>query len=295
MRLGKVTIIGVGLLGGSIGLALRERKLAREVYGFVRRKVSVKAAIQAGAVDQSGTDLLEAVRGADLIVLCTPIAQMKSLVDQMLPMLKRGAIITDVGSVKAPVVGAVHARIQKGGAHFVGSHPMAGSEKGGVGSARANLFEEAVCVVTPCETTNKSALRKVVGLWHSLGSDVLTMDAPLHDRLVSRASHLPHLLASALALQVLDPRQDKRQSKLCATGFQDATRVAEGSPEMWRDIAMANRANLVRDLAGLEKNLGKLRQMLSDGDAAGIERVLRTARECRAAWKKPAGKTCSSE
>lgn len=295
VRWGKITIIGVGLLGGSIGLALRQRKLAREVHGFARRKATVRQALKSGAVNHAGTDLREAVTGADLIILCTPISQMEALTSELLPSLKRGAIVTDVGSVKANLVRQLCPGVRKAGGHFVGSHPMAGSEKSGIRAARADLFEDAVCVISPTAGTSKTAVRKVERLWTAVGSRVLTLNPALHDKLVSRASHLPHLVAAVLASQVLDPRQDERQAQLCSTGFRDTTRVACGSPGMWRDIAIANRTNLVRDLAQFEKNLRKLRRQLSVGDAAGIEAVLRTASERREAWNDPAGKACSAE
>lgn len=291
VRWGKVTIIGVGLLGGSIGLALRRRKLARDVVGLVRRQAAIQESLRTGAVSRAGADLREAVSGADLVIFCTPIARMESLVAEMVPELKPGAIVTDVGSVKAPVVRALCGRIRKGGAHFVGSHPMAGSERGGVRMARADLFEGAVCVVTPTPGTSRSALRQVRGLWQALGSRVLTMEAALHDKLVSRASHLPHLMACALAAQVLDPRQDKRQAALCASGFRDTTRVAAGSPEMWRDIALANRRNLVRDLAQFEKRLAALRRCLDRGDTLEIEAFFSEAQRLRVNWKPGRGST----
>ncbi len=154
MQFRKITIVGVGLLGGSIGLAVRQRRLAREIAGFVRRAASVKDCEKAGAVDYATTDLLAAVSNADLVILCTPLAQMRSLTEQILPALKRGAIVTDVGSVKAGVVRELESLVQKSGAHFVGSHPMAGGEKMGVLAARADLYANSVCVVTPTKKSN---------------------------------------------------------------------------------------------------------------------------------------------
>ncbi len=161
MQFQKITIIGVGLLGGSIGLAVRRGKLAREVAGFVRRAASLKECEKVGAVDYATTDLLAAVSGSDLIILCTPLAQMRVLVQQFLPALKRGAIVTDVGSVKADVVRELESLIAKSGAHFVGSHPMAGGEKMGVLASRADLYANAVCVITPTKKSNPKAVRKL--------------------------------------------------------------------------------------------------------------------------------------
>jgi prephenate dehydrogenase len=274
----------VGLLGGSLGLALRRRKLAKEIAGYVRREASIKECERAGATDYATTDLLAAVSGADLVVLCTPLAQMKSLVQQMRPALKRGAIVTDVGSVKASVVKEVEALIHKSGAHFVGSHPMAGGEKQGVLAARENLFEGAVCVVTPTRKTNPAALRKVEWLWKDVGARLLRTSPDDHDALVSRSSHLPHLVAATLANLVLDPKLPKEQAKLCATGFRDTTRIASGSPEMWRDIALTNRKQIGRALTGFIAELNKFQAALKRGDTKAIAKFFETAKQRRDNW-----------
>lgn len=284
VRWNKITLVGVGLLGGSLGRALRRHKLAKEIAGYVRREASIKECERAGATDYATTDLLAAVSGADLVVLCTPLAQMKSLVQQMRPALKRGAIVTDVGSVKASVVQDVEFLIHKAGAHFVGSHPMAGGEKQGVLASRANLFECAVCVVTPTRKTNAAALRKVETLWKDVGARLLRTTPDEHDALVSRSSHLPHLMAATLANLVLDPRLPTEQAKLCATGFRDTTRIASGSPEMWRDIAMTNRKHLGRTLARFIGDLGKFQTALRLGDAKAIAKFFETAKQRRNNW-----------
>lgn len=284
MRWNKITLVGVGLLGGSLGLALRRRKLAKEIAGYVRREASIEECEQTGATDFATTDLLAAVSGADLVVLCTPLAQMRALVQQMRPALKRGAIVTDVGSVKASVVKDVEALIHKSGAHFVGSHPMAGGEKQGVLAARENLFECAVCVVTPTRKTNPAALRKVESLWKDVGARLLLTTPEEHDALVSRSSHLPHLLAATLANLVLDPKLPKEQAKLCATGFRDTTRIASGSPEMWRDIALTNRKHLSRTLAKFMADFGKFQAALKRGDAKAIAKFFETAKQRRDNW-----------
>lgn len=272
------------MLGGSIGLAARSRGLAREVAGFVRREASLKDCEKAGAVDYGTTDLLAAVCGADLVVLCTPVAQMARLAQQFLPALKRGAIVTDVGSVKADVVREVEAVVRKAGAHFVGSHPMAGGEKMGVLAARADLYLNAVCVVTPTKSTNAGAVRKLEKFWRSLGARTVCMDAAQHDLLVSRSSHLPHVAAAALVNQILNPKSPPNQGAVCATGFRDTTRVASGSPEMWRDIALANRKNLARALEGLAGELEKFQRALKRNDAAAVEKFFATAKERRDQW-----------
>jgi prephenate dehydrogenase len=280
----KITIIGVGLLGGSIGLAVKRRKLARQTAGFVRRTASLKDCERAGAVDFATTDLLAAVWDADLVILCTPLAQMRSRVREMLPALKRGAIVTDVGSVKASVVRELESLIQKSGAHFVGSHPMAGAEKTGVSAARADLFANTVCIVTPTKKTNRAALKKVEQFWRAVGSRVLELKPEIHDALVSRSSHLPHVVAATLASHVLSPAQPRHQAALCANGFRDTTRIASGSPEMWRDIALANRKNLGRSLDAFIADLQKFRRLVKKGDATAITKFFETAKKRRDNW-----------
>ena len=280
----KITIVGVGLLGGSIGLAVKRRRLAREVAGFVRRPASLKDCEKAGAVDYATTDLLAAVSNSDLVILCTPLSQMRLRVAEMLPALKCGAIITDVGSVKAGVVRELESLLKKSGAQFVGSHPMAGAEKTGVSAARADLFVDAVCVVTPTKRSNTVAVRKTEQFWKSLGARTLKLAPVQHDVLVSRSSHLPHIAAAALANLVLAPASPEFQSALCANGFRDTTRIASGSPEMWRDIALANRKNLSRSVDAFVSELQQFQRILKKTDAKAISKFLETAKARRDNW-----------
>lgn len=284
MRFRKITIIGVGLLGGSIGLAVKRRSPATRVTGFVRRKAGVRECLNAGAVDVAVTDLAAAVAGADLVVLCTPLAQMQALAREIVPALKRGAVVTDVGSVKASVVREVESLVQKAGGCFVGSHPMAGAEKNGVAAARANLFEQTVCILTPTARTSQAALKKVEHFWKQIGSRVIKMRPELHDALVSRSSHLPHLIAAALANYVLKPEPSRLQATLCATGFRDTTRIASGSPEMWRDIALSNRRHLSRSLADYISDLQEILRWVKSGDAQRLMRFFETAKNRRDGW-----------
>jgi prephenate dehydrogenase len=209
---------------------------------------------------------------------------MPALAKQFLPALKRGAIVTDVGSVKADVVRELESLVKKAGAHFVGSHPMAGAEKIGVAAARKDLFENAVCVLTPTRKTNKTALKKVEQFWKSLGARVLKLPPELHDVFVSRTSHLPHVVAATLANLVLNPASPKQQAALCATGFRDTTRIASGSPEMWRDIALANRKNISRSVDVFVGELKKFQSALKSGDARAVEKYFATAKQRRDNW-----------
>jgi prephenate dehydrogenase len=291
VRWKRITLVGVGLLGGSLGLALKQRHLAGSVVGFVRRAASVREVLRARAVDEATRDLATAVAGSDLIILCTPIAQMRPLMTRMLPSLERGTIITDVGSVKRNVVDDLEPLARQAGAHFVGSHPMAGAEKTGVAAARADLFAGAVCVVTPSPATAPAAIRRVEQLWRSVGARLLRLTPELHDQLASRSSHLPHLVASQLAHYVLDPGHPAPQLALCANGFRDTTRIASSSPEMWRDIVLANRRNLVGALDAFAREMRNLRRLLQCEDSDAISKFFEQARERRDRWTLRADST----
>ncbi len=289
----KITIVGVGLLGGSIGLAARRRGVAGEIAGFVRRPETIRDCEKTGATDWATTDLFAAVSRADLVILCTPLAQMRPLAERFLPALKPGALVTDVGSVKSSVVRDLEPLVAKAGAHFVGGHPMAGGEKTGVAAARADLFQNTVCVLTPTRKATPGAVRQLERFWKSLGARILKLPPARHDLFVSRTSHLPHVAAAALAGWVLDPAQPKGQAALCANGFRDTTRLASGSPEMWRDIALANRENLSRALEDFLSQLQKFRRALKTADAAAISRFFETAKARRDAWNARANSLSS--
>jgi prephenate dehydrogenase len=280
----KITLVGVGLLGGSLGLAIKQRRLASRVEGFVRRAASVAECKKLGVVDHVTRDLRRAVENADLVILCTPLAQMRELTKRMLPALKRGALVTDVGSVKGDVIQEIGPLVKRAGAHFIGGHPMAGGEKTGPQAARADLFEKAVCVLTPAARTPVRPLRQLTDFWRAVGAQTLQLSPEAHDELVSRSSHLPHLLAAALANYVLDPAHGPGQTRLCASGFRDTTRIASGSPEMWRDIALANRQNLSRALGVFLVDLRKFQRALDAGDAQTVEGLFAKAKQQRDAW-----------
>jgi prephenate dehydrogenase len=284
MRLGKISLIGVGLLGGSLGLAIKQRRIAEQVHGYVRRAISIKECLDYRVADYVTLDLQEAASESDLIVLCTPIAQMQELVERMLPVLKKGVIVTDVGSVKGTVVRNLEPLIKKIGGHFIGSHPMAGAEKMGVSAARVDLFDRAICVITPAAQSDAKAVQTVESFWKDLGCRTLILTPDQHDELVSRSSHLPHIVASELANYVLSPMHPKEQSMLCANGFRDTTRIASGSPEMWRDIALANRKNLLQVLGVFIEDLREFQLSLENEDQKGISEFFEKAKQRRDAW-----------
>jgi prephenate dehydrogenase len=284
----KVTIAGVGLLGGSLGLAIKQRGLAKRVEGLVRRVASVGECEQLGVVDHATREALRAVEGADLVVLCSPLSQMRALFEAMRPALKAGAIVTDVGSVKGSVVAELEPLARAAGVHFVASHPMAGAEKMGPAAARADLFQGAICVITPTPRSSAIAVKRVEGFWKAVGGVPLRLSPEVHDDLVARSSHLPHVVAAGLVNYILSPMHPRRQGLLCANGFRDTTRIAAGSPGMWRDIVLANRQNLARVLGVFIADLEELKHTLEQGAAAAVEEYLQTAKARRDAWARQA-------
>jgi prephenate dehydrogenase len=286
----KITLAGVGLLGGSLGLAIKQRGLAKRVDGFVRRTASVVECEKLGVVDHATCDPRRAAEDADLIVLCTPLGQMREVLAQMLPALKPNAIVTDVGSVKGSVVHELEPMVAQAGGHFIGSHPMAGAEKMGPGAARADLFVDAVCVVTPTPQSAPEAVRRVEDFWKATGARPLRLASDVHDDLVSRSSHLPHVVAAGLVNCILSPTHPKEQEMLCANGFRDTTRIASGSPEMWRDIALANRKYLARALGVFIEDLQEFKLAIEAEDRKAIEEFFERAKQRRDQWS---GQTAS--
>lgn len=284
MQFRKITVVGVGLLGGSIGLGIRARQLSPVVFGAVRRHESVAECLRLGVVTDASTDVAKAVIDADLVILCAPLGQLPDLFDQAAPYLARAAIVTDVGSAKGDLVQVLESKAQPRGIRFVGSHPMAGSEKAGCAASRADLFSGAICAVTPTARSDAGAVEIVADFWRALGSRVLLMAPDAHDEMVARTSHAPHVAAAGLAAMALDPAGPPEQSLLCASGFRDATRIAGGPPAMWRDIALSNRRWLSPALGALVAELESFREWLDKGDGARIEQYFAEAKRRRDAW-----------
>lgn len=291
MHFEKISLIGVGLLGGSLGLAIRERKIASSVHAFVRRASSIAEAQRLGVADVATQDLRTAVHGADLVIFCTPLSQMAGLAEKAVPYLKPGTIVTDVGSVKCSVVRELTPLIASAKAEFIGAHPMAGSEQSGMSAGRADLFQNAICIVTPGPKSTTQAIRASEHFWKALGGTPMLMRPEMHDDLVGRSSHLPHVVAAELANYVLSPANPKEQAALCATGFRDTTRIASGSPEMWRDIVLANRQNLSRILGVFIEDLQEFQLALERQDVSTIEEFFAKAKQRRDNWGAQATST----
>ena len=274
----KLSILGPGLLGGSIGLAARHRKIARRVAIWARRPEAADQAYQLGAADEATNDLVKAVADAELVVLATPIGVMRALVDQIRPALPDGCVVTDVGSVKYPIVTALSDALN-GKARFVGSHPMAGSEQSGIDAARRDLFENATCIVTPREDTDQAALKVVYDFWRALGCSVKTLGPLEHDEIVARISHLPHVVAAAVVNTVCT---DGAQAlNFAGPGFKDFSRIAGGPFEMWTEICLENREEIGRALNTLIEELGKVRAAVENADAVELRTMLKRAKHFR--------------
>lgn len=280
----KIAVVGLGLLGGSLGLAIQQRRIAQHVAGYVRQPGQVTDCRERQIANEVSTDLGKVVADAELIILTVPIRAMPALSRQMAPFLRAGALVMDVGSVKNGVVQVLEQIIAPTGASFVGAHPMAGAEKTGVRHARANLFHNTVCVLTPTPQTPGEFLGKAAAFWQAIGSTPLRLSPEVHDEMVGRSSHLPHLVAAVLANYILDPALPKEQEMLCATGFRDTTRIASGSPAMWRDIAVANRQPLSVALEEFIAALQRILRALREQDEETIGQFLEKAKQRRDHW-----------
>jgi prephenate dehydrogenase len=273
----KVTIIGPGLIGGSMGMALRGRKLAGQVVGVGRRKESLDKALKVGAIDRATLDLKEGVHRSELVVLATPIAALGELVSQLPMMLDPEALVTDVASAKAHVIEVVSSALRfRPDVSYIPSHPMAGSEKSGPLAASADLFDGAVCILTPLTNTFPESKGLITQMWRALGARVVSMTPQAHDRLVARISHVPHLAAAALLTYLEDG-----EMALCGGGLRDTTRVAGGDPELWLDICRENREEVRAALSAYIDVLSRMAGSLQSGDLGPLGDVLQAARDKR--------------
>jgi prephenate dehydrogenase len=270
-----VAIAGVGLIGGSLAAALKIRKLVRTVVGVGRDSSRLAEAKSRGLIDDATTDLAGAAAVADLLVFCTPVDRIVAGVRAAAAGCRPGTLITDAGSVKGTICRCL-AEGLPAGVEFVGSHPLAGSERQGFEHADADLFANRVCVLTPTETTSRRAGERIRRLWEAIGSSVVEMSPEAHDRAVAETSHLPHVIAAALAA-VLAPEN----AALAATGFRDTTRIASGDPELWRAILLNNADGVLDGLRKYEESLASFRNALEDRNGPRLKELLAEARSRR--------------
>jgi cyclohexadieny/prephenate dehydrogenase len=270
-----VCIVGVGLLGGSLALALKQRRLVGRVVGTDRLPGLLSRALERGLVDEAEPDLTKAVASADVVVFCTPVDVIAAQAVEASAHCKPGTLLTDVGSTKSAIVAAVEGRMPPG-VDFVGAHPLAGSEKSGPEYAQIDLFEGRLVVLTPSATTTPAALNRARAFWLDLGARVEVLGAAEHDHALALTSHLPHLVAS-----VLSGILPGEWRGLTATGFRDTTRLAGGSPEMWKAIFLNNRDSVLQAVDLFRVHLAQFRTAIAAGDARALERLLDDAKRIR--------------
>ncbi len=279
---GKMTIVGVGLLGASLAKACKERGLVEKITGCGRNRDNLEKARALKIIDDYHTDLAAAVKDAQLIVLCTPVATIVPLLQKMLAEIRPGALITDVGSVKVPVVAAAE-KLVPAGVFFVGSHPIAGGENSGLEASAANLYQGAKCIVTPSEKTDAEALEKISALWQAVGMEVVNLSAEEHDFVFGAVSHLPHIIVYALmnTLGALRTQEDRTVTAFSGAGLKDITRIASSDPVMWRDICLSNRDHLLDMIHQFQGKLEKIRGTIEKKDGQALEKEFMVANKYR--------------
>jgi prephenate dehydrogenase len=277
----RAAILGTGLLGGSVALALKEKGLVEKIVGTSRQEASLKTALDRGVIDEAcGSDVNRAIQGADLVILASPVKIILENIYDISKHLRRGCIVTDVGSTKAAIVDAAEKHFPP---HvlFVGSHPMAGSEKSGIGHASADLFRNTACIMTPTDKTNKVARDKIKQLWTLIGSEVRFMDPAKHDEALAYVSHLPHMVAFSLIKAIPDELLQYGSS-----GLRDTTRIASSSPKMWTDICLSNYRNVLKAIDESVKSLSEARKAVVARDEQALIQYFTQAKAKRETLEK---------
>lgn len=269
LQIKQLTVIGVGLIGGSIARALKDGGVCEKVVGYGRNATNLDRALELGVIDAIDMDVSSAVKDADVVVIAAPLGAMADLFRKINGYLKPGAVITDVGSVKGSVVGQARENLKDCLSTFVPGHPIAGSEQSGVEASHPELFKGRNIILTPLQETDAIALAKIRCLWEAVGANVFEMEPDHHDQVLAATSHLPHLLAYTLINTLLKVETSEEIFRFAAGGFQDFTRIASSDPVMWRDICLANQHAIIEMLENFEGDIKRLSQLirLSDGDA----------------------------
>ncbi len=277
----KVTVIGVGLIGGSIAMVLKKKGLAGTITGVGRTEENLKTALRLGIIDSYTQDIAEGVSDADFVIVAVPVLKIAETIRAAITHFKPGCIITDAGSVKKALVDEIEPIIP-GDVHFVPGHPIAGTEKSGAESAFPELYIDRKCILTPTPRTDKRAVETVKKVWESAGSTVIMMDAAAHDRILAAVSHLPHMIAYTLVNTVADIEAAGTDAlSYSAGGFKDFTRIASSSPEMWSDICVMNKTSIVKMIDGFQSRLESLKKLISDGDSKGLKDDFERAKKVR--------------
>jgi len=282
-QFGVVSIVGVGLIGASLGLALKGAGVVREVIGVGRSSANLDQAKKMGAIDRVA-DLAEAVQSSQWIVLCVPVAQMRAIFTQLEPHLGSNTLITDAGSTKSDVILAAKEVLGKKVCQFIPAHPIAGGAQHGAAAARADLFQGKQTIICQLQENSAADVALVEEFWKVLGSNIKRISAVQHDAIYAAVSHLPHILSYALMASVLNSEDAEQKLGHAGAGFRDFTRIAASSPEMWRDICIANKQAILKELDQYFSVTGRLREMIAKEDAAGLEKVFQKASQARQKW-----------
>ena len=277
----RIAVIGVGLIGGSFALALKQAKQVSHVVGVGRNAANVKTALARGIIDSTAPDPATAARAADLVLVATPVGQFPGVIASL---RDAKALITDAGSTKRDVVAAARKALGRTIERFVPAHPIAGAETSGANAASADLFRSRRVIVTPLRENRRASVEQVESAWKACGARVSRMDPEEHDAVLATVSHLPHVLAYALVHNVAKRNNSEQLFSFAAGGFRDFTRIASSHPEMWRDICVANRDRLLQELKSYANELGSIRKLIQKADAAGLEKLFAAARDARNKW-----------
>ncbi len=280
----KLVIFGVGLIGGSVALALKKQANAPLCVGVGRNQATLDQALALNIIDEATTDIAAALDEADMVLIAAPVAQTKSILQSIQPHLDSKTIVTDAGSTKSDVMAIAKSVLGAQAKQFVGGHPIAGAEKSGPSAAMADLYMGKNVVLTPSAENEKAAIKRVRQLWLDCGANVIEMPAEQHDGIFATVSHLPHLLAFALVEDIASRDNADELFQFAASGFRDFTRIAGSSPEMWRDISFANRTALLDEINTYEQALAKLKKTLAAEDSDGLQALFERASKARNDW-----------
>lgn len=286
MLIERLLIVGVGLIGGSFALALRQKGLVGQVTGVGRDPANLQRAVELGVIDTAATSIGSAAAQADFILIATPVRQMEGVLAELAKGIAPHAVITDAGSTKQDVVAVARRTLQGKAGQFVPAHPIAGREKSGVTAAEAGLYENRNVVLTPLAENQPASVQRVEAAWLACGARVVQMEAARHDAVFAAVSHLPHMLAYALVDDLASRENAEELFSFAAGGFRDFTRIASSSPEMWRDIALNNRTALLAEIDAYRSRLDVLRGLIEQSDGPALETLMTQARDARDAWLK---------
>lgn len=284
----KLVIFGVGLIGGSVALALKKASFVTHIVGVGRNYSMLEKALELGVIDSlsdaSDANIHKACSGADMILIAVPVAQTKAILISIKPHLQAQTLITDAGSTKGDVLEIAREILGEQFQQFVGGHPIAGAEKSGVSAAKADLFLGKNVVLTPSPAANNDAVLAITAMWQACGANVTEMSADNHDAIFAAVSHLPHLLAFALVDDIASRPNAEQLFSFAASGFRDFTRIAGSHPEMWRDISLANKSALLSEITAFESELSQLKQLLINENSTGLQSLFERASMARNNW-----------